>query len=344
MASSYLVGIDFGAVNIKAAEWNGKKIRPLDLNTDQMDGYETENIILYYKTEAGELDPRIGKRARQESFGSPEGDYVEDIKRKLEQKAWTQDIPCLGKTLRAEDIASDILAVIYDKVRKKHRNLEETSIEAAITVPVGFSAVQRARIRRAATAAGFHVRHVLTEPFAAAMSQNDLLKSTKQQNVLIFDFGGSTLDVSLLKIGRKGNTLKVEEAGAAGLHLGGLDFDAWIADEKLRLQFASWLAEKGITPTSLEQQKADRALLRFAQTLKEKLFEEEDQDEDEETGPEMMPFRLDFVPLKLRRNDVWELFQSHHVRDDITEMLDEMFDDTEDIRPRDVDKIGRAHV
>ena len=117
MAEPYVVGIDFGAVNIKACAWDGRKYRMIALDSHDTESVATENVILY-KMANGVPDPRIGMSARQGRYedGVDAQDFVRDIKRKLEQRAWTQEIPCLGKELSAEEVATDILRLVYRRV------------------------------------------------------------------------------------------------------------------------------------------------------------------------------------------------------------------------------------
>lgn len=348
MAEPYAVGIDFGAVNIKACVWDGRKYRMIALDSHDVESVATENVILY-KLANGVPDPRIGMSARQGRYedGVNAQDFVRDIKRKLEQRAWTQEIPCLGKALRAEDVATDILRLVYRRVARKLRKSaadEAATLPAAITVPVGFSAVQRARIQRAAQAAGFDVQHVLTEPFAAAFSQADIIKTKERQNIFIFDFGGSTLDVSLLTVWNEGDTLHVEEAGSMGLHVGGLDIDQWIADELLRPQYEAWEASHPhaaaqTARTELDRTRVARGLLEAAEDLKKRLFLADSEDDDEQQRTSLPVASGDFVTLTLRRGDVVEMFERHQLRETITERLDALFDGTDGLRRQDVDRV-----
>ena len=352
MAEPYVVGIDFGAVNIKACAWDGRKYRMIALDSHDTESVATENVILY-KMANGVPDPRIGMSARQGRYedGVDAQDFVRDIKRKLEQRAWTQEIPCLGKELSAEEVATDILRLVYRRVARKLRKSavdEAATIPAAITVPVGFSAVQRARIQRAAQTVGFDVQHVLTEPFAALFSQKKLIQTAERQNVFVFDFGGSTLDISLLTVWNEGDTLHVEEAGSMGLHVGGLDIDQWIADEILRPQYEVWEAAHPAEHSDLDRARVARGILEAAEDLKKRLFLADSEDDDEQVTHPMPVASGDFVTLTLRRGDVIEMFERHQLRETITERLDALFDGTDGLRPQDVDRVcvfgGTMHI
>ena len=95
---------------------------------------------------------------------------------------------------------------------------------AVITIPACFNLSQRQSIRDAGSIAGLNVLRLLSAPVAAAIAYGLDKQSSSDRDVLIFDLGGGTLDVSLLSIfeGRSG----VHEMARAGnTHLGGEDFD-----------------------------------------------------------------------------------------------------------------------
>ena len=70
--------------------------------------------------------------------------------------------------------------------------------EAVVAVPVGFSALKRANLRKAAFKAGVNIKMFISEPTAAFCSNYAKLKNCK--NVAVFDWGGGTLDVAILNI------------------------------------------------------------------------------------------------------------------------------------------------
>ncbi|XP_017219398.1 heat shock cognate 70 kDa protein [Daucus carota subsp. sativus] len=96
---------------------------------------------------------------------------------------------------------------------------------AVVTVPAHFNDSQRQATKDAATIAGLNVLQVLVEPTAAAVAyglDKNLTSSVGEKTVLVFDLGGGTFDVSLLKI--KKDSFEVK-ATAGNTHLGGEDFD-----------------------------------------------------------------------------------------------------------------------
>jgi L1 cell adhesion molecule like protein len=92
---------------------------------------------------------------------------------------------------------------------------------AVITVPAYFSDSQRQSTKDAGRIAGLNVLRIINEPTAAAIAYG-LDKRTEKKNILIFDLGGGTFDVSLLTLE---NGLFEVMATAGDTHLGGEDFD-----------------------------------------------------------------------------------------------------------------------
>jgi len=93
---------------------------------------------------------------------------------------------------------------------------------AVITVPAYFNDAQRQATKDAGTIAGLNVKRIINEPTAAAIAYGLDKKDSKERNVLIFDLGGGTFDVSLLSI--EDGIFEVK-ATNGHTHLGGGDFD-----------------------------------------------------------------------------------------------------------------------
>jgi len=110
--------------------------------------------------------------------------------------------------------------------------LSKTVKHAVITVPAYFNDSQRQATKDAGHIAGLNVLRIINEPTAAAIAYGLDKKGTGERNVLIFDLGGGTFDVSLLTI--DDGVFEVK-ATAGDTHLGGEDFDnkivAWCANE-----------------------------------------------------------------------------------------------------------------
>jgi L1 cell adhesion molecule like protein len=99
--------------------------------------------------------------------------------------------------------------------------------EAVVTVPAYFNDSQRQATKDAGTIAGLNVLRIINEPTAAAIAYGLDKKSTAERNILIFDCGGGTFDVSILNIE---DTIFEVRATAGDTHLGGEDFDTLLVE------------------------------------------------------------------------------------------------------------------
>ena len=100
--------------------------------------------------------------------------------------------------------------------------------KAVITVPAYFNDNQRQATKDAGAISGLNILRIINEPTAAAIAYGlGAGKSSKERNVLIYDLGGGTFDVSLLNI--QGGVFTVK-ATAGDTHLGGQDFDTNLLD------------------------------------------------------------------------------------------------------------------
>ena len=125
----------------------------------------------------------------------------------------------------------EISAMILTKMKTVAENFLGTKVKnAVITVPAYFNDSQRQSTKDAGTIAGLNVLRIINEPTAAAIAYG-LDKKDKERNILVFDLGGGTFDVSLLTI----DSGVFEVVSTNGdTHLGGEDFDHRILDYFLK--------------------------------------------------------------------------------------------------------------
>ena len=193
-------------------------------------------------------DRLIGDSAKNQSNMNPKN-TVHDAKRLLGRdftdthvqndiKEWTFDVVDDGKNKpkisvefkgeKKQFYAEEISAMVLTKMKE----IAETYIgskvtDAVITVPAYFGDSQRQATKDAGVIAGLNVLRIINEPTAAAIAYGLDNKCAKEKNVLIFDCGGGTHDVSLLSI--EDGIFEVK-ATAGDSHLGGEDFDNMLVE------------------------------------------------------------------------------------------------------------------
>ena len=123
------------------------------------------------------------------------------------------------KDFRPEEISSMVLTKMKEIAESF---IGESVKDAVVTVPAYFNDAQRQATKDAGVIAGLNVLRIINEPTAAAIAYGLDNKSDKEKNVLIFDLGGGTFDVSLLNID---DGIFEVKSTAGDTHLGGEDFD-----------------------------------------------------------------------------------------------------------------------
>ena len=182
----------------------------------------------------------------------------------------------------------EISAMILQKMKSTAKDFLGTEItEAVITVPAYFNDAQRQATKEAGEIAGLKVRRIINEPTAAALAYG-MDKKGEDLNIVVFDCGGGTHDVSVLELGDGVFEVKATDGDT---HLGGDDFDQVIID---------WLAQEFKNDENVDLKKDPMALQRLKEAAEKAKVELSSSTSTEINLPYIMP--VDGIPKHLVRS------------------------------------------
>lgn len=213
-ANAQAVGIDLGTTHsVVAVSSDGKAEAIHDAEGDAI----IPSVVHY-----GDAYNTVGHDARA-ALAEGEENVVGSIKRFMGQP--NHRVEAQGRELSAIDVSADILRHLH---RMAEEALGRVVTRAVITVPAYFDDAARNATKAAAEKAGFEVLRLINEPTAAALAYG--LETQAQGIYAIYDFGGGTFDISVLKL-EEGVFQVLSTAGDT--RLGGDDIDAAIANHVL---------------------------------------------------------------------------------------------------------------
>ena len=241
------IGIDLGTTNSAIAVLEGGEPTIIANAEGQR---TTPSVVAFSKT--GEV--LVGEIAKRQAVTNVSR-TISSVKRHMGTD-WTTEID--GKKYTPQEISARILAKLKHDAEEY---LGEPVTDAVITVPAYFNDAQRQATKDAGQIAGLNVTRIVNEPTAAALAYG-LEKGKEDENILVFDLGGGTFDVSLLEIGKDDDgfsTIQVR-ATAGDNRLGGDDWDQRIVD---------WLIQQVKSKTGADLSKDPVALQRLKEAAEQ---------------------------------------------------------------------------
>src|SRR6516165_10708585 len=212
------IGIDFGTSNSVVANFQYGQAEVIPNHEGQK---WTPSIVTMRRD--GTLG--FGQEAK-ENFDEQRS--IRSIKRIL---GTPERVPLVGQNLRTEQIAVMLFSLLK---KDAEAGLGESFTKAVVTIPANSKGLARHATKLCAGASGMQVLTLINEPTAAAITYG--LNAQQDQTVLVYDFGGGTLDVTLLRIHHG----IFEEISSKGIgKLGGDDLDAVLGN-----LLAKWFHEK----------------------------------------------------------------------------------------------------
>lgn len=213
-----VIGIDLGTSNSAAAVVEGG--RPVIIPSAEGAGVASGKAFPSYVAFTKDGQRLVGEPAKRQSAINAEG-TVRAAKRKMGSDF---KFKVLGKEYTPQQISAFILQKIKQDAEA---HLGEAVEEAVITCPAYFDDNQRTATKDAGAIAGLKILRVINEPTAACLAYG-LEKAGKELKILVFDFGGGTLDVTLMEMWKEGGFKVVATSGDT--QLGGTDMDHALID------------------------------------------------------------------------------------------------------------------
>ena len=213
-----VIGIDLGTSNSAAAHMEAG--RPVIIPSAEGAGVASGKAFPSFVAFTKDGQKLVGEPAKRQASINPEG-TIFAAKRKM---GTDYKYKIYGKEYTPQQIS----AFILQKIKQDAENyLGDTVNEAVITCPAYFNDNQRQATKDAGEIAGLKVLRIINEPTAACLAYG-LDKAGKEQKIMVFDFGGGTLDVTILEMGwddeHKAATFEVIST-SGDTELGGTDMD-----------------------------------------------------------------------------------------------------------------------
>ena len=252
---SKIIGIDLGTSNSAASflEAGKPKIIP-SAEGASLYGKAFPSVVAF--TKDGQL--LVGEPAKRQAVSNPEGTVIA-AKRKM---GTNFKYHIHGKEYTPQQIS----AFILQKIKKDAEEFLGDKVEkAVITVPAYFNDDQRQATKDAGKIAGLDVIRIVNEPTSASLAYG-LDRNEKEQKILVFDFGGGTLDVTIMEFGD--GVFEVKST-SGDTQLGGTDMDEALIRhllQKIKKEHGADLEEDSIAIQRIREA-AERAKIELSTVL-----------------------------------------------------------------------------
>ncbi|MCL1964908.1 MAG: molecular chaperone DnaK [Firmicutes bacterium] len=206
-----IIGIDLGTTNSCVAVMEGGEATVIA----NAEGARTTPSVVAFTKEGERL---VGQVAKRQAVTNPDRTVI-SIKREM---GTAHKVNIDGKAYTPQEISAFVLQKLKADAEAY---LGQTVTQAVITVPAYFNDSQRQATKDAGRIAGLEVLRIINEPTAASLAYG--LDKQGTQNILVYDLGGGTFDVSILSIG---DGVFEVLATNGNTRLGGDDFDQRVID------------------------------------------------------------------------------------------------------------------
>lgn len=207
-----VIGIDLGTTNSLVAYWKDGKAC---LIPDELGNVLFPSVVSFME----ENKVSVGSVAKEQLVLQPDRTFASFKRHMGTDKSYSAG----GKSYKALELSAFVLSELK-AVAEKYLN--EAIEEAIITVPAYFNDKQRSDTKKAAQIAGLKVERLINEPSAAALAYQ-MANGQNENNLIVFDFGGGTLDLSYVEC--FDNVIEIVAVAGDNM-LGGDDVDACIYD------------------------------------------------------------------------------------------------------------------
>jgi len=246
-----IIGIDLGTSNSAAAALIGGKPTIIPSAEGATQYGKSFPSYVAFTSDGQKL---VGEPARRQAVTNPEH-TITAIKRHM---GTSYKVDVMGKHYTPQEIS----AFILQKIKKDAEAfLGEEVKKAVITVPAYFDDNQRTATKDAGTIAGLEVVRLVNEPTAASLAYGIDKESDEELEILVFDFGGGTLDVTIMEFG--GGVFEVKST-SGDTKLGGTDMDAVVM---------KYLADQFKAETGVDLMNDDQAVQRLREAAEKAKIE-----------------------------------------------------------------------